>query len=262
MIASKGLAKTASYTLAVVTILSVTFTFYERFMSGFLGMEGIALLISLVIASVGGYVIISYRKSVAASLGDLRSWFFGHILLIITGIHPRIEDNLSKELVQFENNLSSRVENRLLDHHREVDKVVKDEMKRMLLERKGYTVKLPIPAEIVVAPRSNRYYEFALDVSMKDDIMIKGEFKVKGNSDSRVKFYAFDQHNFTNFLNNPLYARKALDESPRISEYSFEFPITHGGKYFLVFENCASSSSLSKFVVAAANLHYKANILS
>jgi len=252
------LVKLASYTVALISVLSAMMNmFYDRYVGGFVDALSLASITSLVFGGIFAYIMLVHTKLVLRNIRHLKQWFFGHIVTILTGVHPNVESELNRELKTFERHSTQHLQYQFDLHLKAADRLVKAEVERRLNSWRPYVVGLPIPNEIIVPARSNRFYEFRLDMEGKNDLKLCGELNVYGDGEQTIKFYLFDQHNFMKFTKNAGIPFRPLDESPHTTNYLFNVPITHSGKYYLLFDNSHTSTS-SKSVKVSATLHFKA----
>jgi len=117
----------------------------------------------------------------------------------------------------------------------EIRQVVRDEMSRLRIVKEPRQSIILTEREFIVPQSSAKAIFFDIDVSGKTNVKVMGDFTVSGGQNNDIKFFAFDEHNYRKDVVN--LQRQTLDESGQISSYHFEIPITHNGRYYLVFDN-------------------------
>ena len=230
------------------------FSFYEWYITGFISTQTLLVLIVIIAFSMVAYLGIYYRENLMAKLEEIRELFRGHLKMLLTGVHPKVEEILRKKVDEIENRLVTNMESRLASSTKKINENLRVEIKKILGAIKPHEINVLSSHEIIVPQKNSRYVPIRIDAIGKFNIKVLGEFNVWGGAGNDIRFYALNQHNFDKFRTGRPYW--ALDESGQVSNYKFEIPITHSGKVYLVFDNTFSILS-AKTVRVNAKLSYE-----
>lgn len=117
----------------------------------------------------------------------------------------------------------------------EIRQVVRDEISKLRTMKERHQNIILADKEFVVPQNDARALFFDIDVSCKTNVKVIGDVSVSGGQNNDIKFFVLDEHNYRKAVMNLL--RQTIDEYGQVSRYHFEIPITHSGRYYLVFDN-------------------------
>ena len=117
----------------------------------------------------------------------------------------------------------------------EISQTIRNEVAKLRIIRETEQSPIFTNKEFIVPQSDARSLALDIDVSGKNNVKIIGDFTASGGQNNDIKFFAFNEHNFRKALRN--LPTQTIDESGKVSNYHFEIPISHSGKYYFVFDN-------------------------
>lgn len=227
---------------AVLSFIIGAFTFYSWYTIGVIPSYLLGIIFFIIILSI----TVKYRAGIRNQIIRFKTLFMGHLEALRTGIHPEMRKELKEGLEELRRNIRQYMKD-------EARQIVKSEVRQFLSSRKPGIRKI-CDAEIIVPQKGQKNLPFDLDISGKVNTKIIGKLQATGGSGNDIRFYVFDNHNYTKFCENHPY--RSLDDSGKVSIYTFEVPITHTGRYYFLFDNTFSFLS-PKTVKIVAKLSFE-----
>ena len=117
----------------------------------------------------------------------------------------------------------------------EISQTVRNELAKLRIVKETGQNPIFTNREFIVPQNDARSLALDINVTGKNNVKIIGDFTASGGQNNDIRFFVFNEHNFRKAVRN--LPAHAIDESGQVSNYHFEIPISHSGKYYFVFDN-------------------------